>query len=98
MRSGISSFDEKWYLFVEDGVFLCPEKFSTTYFRRVGLWVLADADNAMQGVPVELAQMESKVHTIFTSSHRKEGWKVLLKTTSCSQVIMNPWSWDEIQA
>jgi hypothetical protein len=89
-------FDRKWYLFVEDGVFQCPEDFSTTPFRRVGLWVLADADNAPLGVPTELAQSESKLHTIFTSSPREERWKVLLKTTSCTQLIMNPWSWDEI--
>jgi hypothetical protein len=89
-------FLQKWYLFVEDGVFRCPEDFSPDIFRQGGLWVLVNTDGSMAGVPAILAESESKVNTIFTSSPWRERWKGLLKTTMCSQLIMNPWSWDEI--
>jgi len=89
-------FSQEWYLFIEDGVFQCPDGFSPTSFRRLGLWVLVDADHSVTGVPPELAHPESKLHTIFTTSPPNDRWKALLKTTSCSTVIMNPWSWEDI--
>jgi len=58
--------------------------------------VLADCDGSVVGIPEELAHWDSKLHTIFISFPREARWKGLLKTTWCLQLIMNPWSWDEI--
>jgi hypothetical protein len=96
MKPFIWYFDQQWYLFVKDGVFLCPNHFSATVFRQVGLWVLADPDDSKEGLPKNLSQPLTTVHTIFTTSPQPERWKELLKTTSSTQLIMNPWSWDEI--
>jgi len=89
-------FGQEWYLFIEDGVFQCPEEFSPFVFRRLGLWVLVDADHSATGVPHELVHPESKLHTIFTTSPPNDRWKGLRKSTFCSTVIMNPRSWEEI--
>ncbi len=95
-------FGQEWYLFVEDGVFRCPTRFSPIPFRPLGLWAFVDTDNTSTsdcttlGVPAEISEFMGGLHIIFVTSPRQERWKGLKKVTSCKTLVMDPWSWDEI--
>ena len=88
-------FQKNWYLFVRAGVFRCPGDLVVNSFRPY-IWAFVDADHSLAGVPPELAERETNILTIFTTSPKRERWMPLVKNMSCVTVIMNPWTWDEI--
>ena len=87
--------NSRQFLSVEEGVFELPEDFPATIFKT-RVWTLVDSDESPTGVPPRLAVHYTKHFNIYTSSPPSSRWKPLRKTTQCREVIMNPWSREEI--
>ena len=87
--------DSRWFPFVKEGVYELPVDFRVTTFNT-HVWTLVDSDESLTGVPPHLAMHCTKHFTIYTSSPPSSQWKSLRKTTQCQEVIMNPWSKEEI--
>jgi hypothetical protein len=61
------------------------------------LWAFIDADERPTGVPERLAGHYTNLYIIFTTSPERQRWRSLRKTTSCAEIIMNTWSFEEIR-
>lgn len=87
--------DQKRYLFVEEGAYEVPDKFTASQFE-VFVWTFVDSDHAMKGVPYCLVTPGTHHFVIFCTSPRKERWTRLYKTARVLIIIMNPWKIKEI--
>jgi hypothetical protein len=83
------------FLFVKDGVFQQRLEDVTASHFKPFLWAFVDADEN-DCVPARLAIYETKLYIIFVSPPKPQRWKHLDKTTDNLEVIMNPWSPEEI--
>jgi hypothetical protein len=88
---------ERYFLFVEDGVYELPNHFrsDTLNFR---IRTLVDSDETAT-IPNQLTVHESRNFTIFTTSPNNHRWSPLLKTALTTVFHMNPWTrWEIHQA
>ena len=87
--------DQKGYLFVEEGVYVLPDKFGASDFQ-FWVWTLVDSDEAGEGVPHRFVGHETRHFAIYSTSPSKERWSRLHKTVRNQVFIMNPWKREEI--
>ena len=88
-------YDSHWYLFVEGGVFHIPCLLPSLF--RPYIWTFIDANNIEDGFLVRYAQRKSKLFILFTTSPDKKHWSPLLPNSNPETLIMNPWTWDEME-
>ena len=81
------------YLFVEEGVYVVPDKFNDF---EVFVWTLVDSDGAEGGVPENLVIQHTRHFVIYCTSPRRDRWSRLHKTVDDHILIMNPWKSKEI--
>jgi len=60
------------------------------------LWAFVDVDARSACIPEQFADLEAHLYVMFTTSPERQRWKPLTKTTLCAEVVMNPWSLEEI--
>jgi hypothetical protein len=94
-KSFLWCFAQHWYLFVQDGVFKFPEHFDPTSFAPF-IWTFIDANEFPSGLPSGLASVYSNLFVILASSPRQDQWKPLTKNSYSLALIMNPWTWEEM--
>jgi hypothetical protein len=88
-------YQQRCYLFVDEGVYETPYGFPPGYFKTF-VWTLVDSDANKEGVPPNLVDHGTRLFVIYTTSPRKERWSRLHKTVRDITMIMNPWTREEI--
>ena len=88
-------YNKQCYLFVHEGVFLKPDRFSPRFFKTI-LWTLVDSNESWEGVPEDLITHGTRLFVIYTTSPCQKGWDRLHKTVRDITIIMNPWTKKEI--
>ncbi|KAI0294192.1 hypothetical protein BC826DRAFT_1175473 [Russula brevipes] len=84
------------FLFVEEGVFeMHQDQLRSDTFSSF-IWTFTDASDTHEGVPFPMADTDGTFFNIHVSPPQRARWKSLMKSTSTSIVIMNPWTKDEI--
>lgn len=83
------------YLFLAGRVYQLPPGFYYNSFKR-GVWALVDADTSSGGAPCALTRIGVLLFLVYASSPDKARWKSFTKTRMTAQIIMNPWSKEEI--
>ncbi len=61
------------------------------------LWAFIDADERKFGVPERLAGHDTKLYIIFVTYPERQRWSCLESCTSNVEIVMNPWSLEEIR-
>jgi hypothetical protein len=60
------------------------------------LWAFVDSDEHTSGVPETLGGHSTNLYIIFTTFPKRQQWKCLEKCTASAQIVMNPWSLEEM--
>jgi hypothetical protein len=60
------------------------------------LWAFIDADECTFGIPETLGGHSTNLYVIFTTSPKRQQWKCLEKCTDTMEIVMNPWSLEEM--
>ncbi|KIM80660.1 hypothetical protein PILCRDRAFT_822388 [Piloderma croceum F 1598] len=87
--------NETCYLFVQEGVFEAPARFSSHQYHKY-VWALVDADETTSGIPEGLIARFTRLLTIYSTSPDRSRWARVHKTVDERVLVMNPWTRKEI--
>jgi hypothetical protein len=87
--------NNKCYLFVQEGVFEAPSKFSSHQYQTY-VWALVDADEATSGIPEGLIARFTRLFTVYSTFPARSRWARVHKTVNEHVLVMNPWTRKEI--
>jgi hypothetical protein len=59
-------------------------------------WVFLDVNDTRSDLLPELTSLQSKLFIIFITFPQSEQWKPLMTNTIPIILVMNPWTWDEM--
>jgi hypothetical protein len=88
-------YRNKCYLFVQEGVFEAPPRFSSHKYQTY-VWALVDADEATSGVPEGLIARFTRLFTFYSTSPTRSRWTRVHKIVGARVIVMNPWTRKEI--